>query len=128
MLYGEIRGREESRFLEELPGDVSRIDEGSIAPSIFERETENDEFTWEAPRRPPSVPRRAPPVTVARRRAVVPGTLPGLARGSRVRHPTYGPGVILQQEGTGEEARLTVFFDRAGKKKFVAKFANLTPA
>jgi hypothetical protein len=36
--------------------------------------------------------------------------------------------VILQQEGSGDEARLTVFFDRAGKKKFVAKFANLAPA
>ena len=128
MLYGEIRGREGSRFLEELPGDVARIDEESIAPSIFERETEDEEFAWEAPRRPSSVPRRGPPVTVARRRAIVPGTLPGLARGSRVRHPTYGPGVVLQQEGSGDDARLTVFFDRAGKKKFVAKFANLTPA
>ena len=39
-----------------------------------------------------------------------------------------GFGVILSQEGSGEETRLTVYFDRAGRKKFVARFANLTPA
>ena len=51
-----------------------------------------------------------------------------LARGRRVRHPRYGYGVILAQEGSGEETRLTVYFDRAGKKKFVARYADLTPA
>jgi DNA helicase-2/ATP-dependent DNA helicase PcrA len=49
----------------------------------------------------------------------------GLRRGSRVRHATFGDGVVLQTEGSGSEAKLTVFFDRAGKKKFVAKYANL---
>ena len=46
-------------------------------------------------------------------------------RGSRVRHPTLGNGVVLEMEGQGEEARLTVFFEKAGKRKLVAKFANL---
>jgi DNA helicase-2/ATP-dependent DNA helicase PcrA len=48
-----------------------------------------------------------------------------LKRGSRVRHPTLGPGVVLEMEGQGEEARLTVFFEKSGKRKLVAKFANL---
>jgi DNA helicase-2/ATP-dependent DNA helicase PcrA len=48
-----------------------------------------------------------------------------LKRGSRVRHPTLGPGVVLELEGEGEESRITVFFERAGKRKLVAKFANL---
>ena len=48
-----------------------------------------------------------------------------LKRGSRVRHPTLGPGVILEMEGDGDEARLTVFFEKSGKRKLVAKFANL---
>jgi DNA helicase-2/ATP-dependent DNA helicase PcrA len=51
-----------------------------------------------------------------------------LRRGRRVRHPRYGYGVILSQEGSGDETRLTVYFDRAGKKKFVARYADLTPA
>ncbi|MFY9824772.1 MAG: hypothetical protein WAM82_25565, partial [Thermoanaerobaculia bacterium] len=45
--------------------------------------------------------------------------------GSRVRHPTLGPGVVLEFEGEGDEARLTVFFEKSGKRKLVAKFANL---
>jgi len=31
-------------------------------------------------------------------------------------------------EGSGPDAKLTVYFDRAGKKKFVARYADLTPA
>jgi DNA helicase-2/ATP-dependent DNA helicase PcrA len=46
-------------------------------------------------------------------------------RGSRVRHPTLGNGVVLELEGQGDEARLTVFFEKAGKRKLVAKYANL---
>ena len=128
MLYGEIRGREPSRFLSELPGDVARIEDAAWAPTLFARDEDEDQSAaWEE-RPVRRTWRRAPPVTVPRPRTAVPGTLSGFSRGSRVRHPTYGPGVILQQEGSGDDARLTVFFDRAGKKKFVAKFANLTPA
>jgi DNA helicase-2/ATP-dependent DNA helicase PcrA len=126
MLYGEVRPRQESRFAEELPAEVARIEDAP--PTLFAREDDAEAgFRWEAPERTRLAPRRPPPITVPRRRAPVPGTVAGFARGARVRHPTYGPGVILQQEGSGEEARLTVFFDRAGKKKFVAKFANLSP-
>ncbi|MGH9441665.1 MAG: ATP-dependent helicase [Thermoanaerobaculia bacterium] len=122
LLYGEARPRFPSPFLGELPSDVPRIDEDPLparSPSLFSRPDREDE---DEPRL-----RRGPSITVARRKPV-PGSLPGLHRGARVRHPAYGPGVILQQEGSGDDARLTVFFDRAGKKKFVAKFANLTPA
>jgi DNA helicase II / ATP-dependent DNA helicase PcrA len=48
-----------------------------------------------------------------------------LKRGSRVRHPTLGNGVVLELEGQGDDARLTVFFEKAGKRKLVAKYANL---
>jgi DNA helicase-2/ATP-dependent DNA helicase PcrA len=48
-----------------------------------------------------------------------------IRRGSRVRHPTLGPGVVLEMEGEGDEARLTVYFEKSGKRKLVAKFANL---
>jgi len=48
-----------------------------------------------------------------------------IKRGSRVRHPTLGSGVVLEMEGQGEEMRITVFFEKAGKRKLMAKFANL---
>jgi DNA helicase II / ATP-dependent DNA helicase PcrA len=48
-----------------------------------------------------------------------------MTRGSRVRHEQFGDGVILRMEGSGDDAKLTVYFDRAGTKKFIAKFAKL---
>ena len=49
-----------------------------------------------------------------------------LKRGSRVRHDQFGDGTILTMEGSGPDAKLTVYFDRAGSKKFIAKYAKLT--
>ncbi|HEX7150087.1 MAG TPA: UvrD-helicase domain-containing protein [Thermoanaerobaculia bacterium] len=50
------------------------------------------------------------------------------ARGARVRHEQFGVGTILTMEGSGPEAKLTVYFEGAGSKKFIAKFAKLTKA
>jgi DNA helicase II / ATP-dependent DNA helicase PcrA len=47
---------------------------------------------------------------------------PGMA----VIHPKFGAGKILQCEGSGEDARLTVFFKNAGQKKLLARLARLT--
>jgi DNA helicase-2/ATP-dependent DNA helicase PcrA len=48
--------------------------------------------------------------------------------GSRVRHPKYGSGVVLQIEGAGDDTKLTVSFPGFGQKKFIAKFAALEEA
>ncbi len=48
-----------------------------------------------------------------------------LRRGSRVRHATLGLGRILKIEGSGDEMRLIIFFDVKGRKKLLAKFAQL---
>jgi DNA helicase-2/ATP-dependent DNA helicase PcrA len=49
----------------------------------------------------------------------------GLKKGQRVRHSKYGEGTILIREGEGEDAKLTVMFNRHGLKKLMEKFANL---
>lgn len=100
LVYGRIEPRRPSRFVEEIP--KSALEErmfGRPAPTIF-----------------------------ARAYAEEPEDDRPLRRGRRVRHPRYGYGVILTEEGSGDETRLTVYFDRAGKKKFVARYADLTPA
>ena len=48
-----------------------------------------------------------------------------VGRGRRVRHPVLGDGVVLEQEGEGEMSKLTVYFDRVGKRKLIAKYAGL---
>ncbi len=49
----------------------------------------------------------------------------GLKKGQRVMHAKYGEGTVLQREGDGEDAKLTVLFARHGMKKLMEKFANL---
>ncbi len=49
----------------------------------------------------------------------------GLRKGDRVQHPKYGEGVVYHREGDGEDAKITVQFQRAGLKKLVEKYAQL---
>ncbi len=49
----------------------------------------------------------------------------GLRKGQRVMHSKYGEGTVLQREGDGEDAKLTVLFAHHGMKKLMEKFANL---
>jgi DNA helicase II / ATP-dependent DNA helicase PcrA len=49
----------------------------------------------------------------------------GLKRNARVRHAKYGDGTVLMREGDGEDAKLTILFERHGMKKLMEKFANL---
>ncbi len=53
------------------------------------------------------------------------GSRPDLYRGRRVRHATLGDGVVLATEGSGEDSKLTIYFDQVGKRKLVAKYASL---
>jgi DNA helicase-2/ATP-dependent DNA helicase PcrA len=49
----------------------------------------------------------------------------GLRKGDRVNHPKYGEGVVYHREGDGEDAKITVQFQRVGLKKLVEKYAQL---
>jgi DNA helicase-2/ATP-dependent DNA helicase PcrA len=51
-----------------------------------------------------------------------------LRRGAKVRHPTLGAGTVMDIEGEGPTGRITVYFEKFGKRKLVAQFAKLEPA
>jgi DNA helicase-2/ATP-dependent DNA helicase PcrA len=99
LVYGKVQYRTPSRFVEEIPAEALE----QLSAPRADRPTIFEREPEDEPAQP-------------------------LARGRRVRHPRYGYGVILAQEGSGDETRLTVYFDRAGKKKFVARYADLTLA
>ena len=92
-----------SRFLSELPSDC-----------VVVREQER----WAAPPRPRPA-RRVRDGSAGDARSPV---------GVRVLHPQFGEGVIVACEGIGERAKLTVQFRRAGVKKILAAFAELSHA
>jgi DNA helicase-2/ATP-dependent DNA helicase PcrA len=48
-----------------------------------------------------------------------------LSSGAVVRHARFGEGTIVEAEPPGADQKITVLFRRAGRKKLVARFANL---
>ncbi len=63
-----------------------------------------------------------PPATPAE-----PDTPDGLCVGANVRHPTFGEGVVIDIEGTGDATRVSVQFRHAGTKRLMLKYAALSP-
>jgi ATP-dependent DNA helicase UvrD/PcrA len=51
----------------------------------------------------------------------------GVRRGAKVRHPTLGQGTVMEIDGEGPTGRITVYFEKFGKRKLVAQFAKLEP-
>jgi len=103
---GRFQDQEPSPFLDEIPRLLVRSQE-SPAPYAGDRARGVAAFFGGAEDRSTSQEERP------------------LTRGRRVRHPQLGDGIVLAVEGQGPAMKLTVFFERAGKRKLVARFANL---
>jgi len=97
-LRGSETYTEPSRFLDELPAAL--VEE--IRPRVQVSRPLH---------RPGAEPMEAPP----------------LALGQRVRHGTFGEGVVLACEGSGPQARVQVSFAEAGTKWLVLAYAKLQP-
>ncbi len=50
---------------------------------------------------------------------------PSLTKGTRVRHPQFGSGIVAELSGVGTDVRATIDFDTVGRKRVVVKYANL---
>jgi DNA helicase-2/ATP-dependent DNA helicase PcrA len=49
----------------------------------------------------------------------------GFSKGMKVRHPSFGIGIIDLLEGNGEDQKVTILFKNHPKKKFILKYARL---
>ncbi len=133
-LYGQQAEARPSRFLYELPPHL--LDDRSALRGRDSFRTHLPRPTSDAARpaavraaegwrRPaaatPSPPVAHPPGGAGPRRSYPNGWRPGM----KVRHPTFGHGVVLQVQGTAAQVRLVVFFDRAGRKVLIPSLAKL---
>ena len=156
-LHGKFREQSPSPFLEEIPIGVKedvRLARSFRAPSTFREPSWREKPLPD--RRPMArpAPPPAPSPQVAKRNESVNGVLSffqnapvqfdpsaisaastqtsnasaDLKRGQKVKHEQFGVGTILTMEGSGPDAKLTVYFERHGSKKFIARFAKLTRA
>ena len=147
-LYGATSYNRPSRFLEDIPDELLEGVEGSILDATAR--TRWDEVDTSARRRdfglPPSTPAPMPPPPPApspvptRRvepvvtpspqaqeiiRTAQPAAVSGYRSGDRVRHHTFGEGVVLAIQGSGEETKVLVNFPRLGVKKIQLSYAPL---
>jgi DNA helicase-2/ATP-dependent DNA helicase PcrA len=53
--------------------------------------------------------------------------MPSLRKGSRVRHPSFGAGTVMELSGYGGDVKAAIEFDSVGRKMVVLKYANLEP-
>jgi DNA helicase-2/ATP-dependent DNA helicase PcrA len=97
----EKEGRTPSRFLDE------------ISPAL----------SWSDPPTARSTASQASGPPAPSPRASAPGSR--LSVGAVVRHPRFGEGKVVSAEPPGSEQKITVDFDGLGRKKLVARFANL---
>jgi DNA helicase II / ATP-dependent DNA helicase PcrA len=123
---GERGGARERGFGSGRGFGVGRGFGGASGGALFpDYENESQEPSASPSSRFPT--RNLSPVRPVMKRTPPPPTASGYRRGSKVRHPEYGTGVVLTIEGSGDAEKVVVYFDGAGRKKFVARYANLSP-
>ena len=103
--YGDSEPSVPSRFLEDIPlelvgGSFSR--RGTRQETVHQRAT-----AWQP------APQIAPPVA------------PRFRAGQRVRHATFGEGLVVESRVDGADEIVTVVFERVGLKRLMASFASL---
>jgi DNA helicase-2/ATP-dependent DNA helicase PcrA len=131
-------GRDRGRRLESdaddvptIPADTPRAPVRPVRPPAGVGGGSTGAGGWGSPPAPSSRPggaaagAGAPAFGAASRAAAGERAARELRKGSRVRHPTLGEGVVLELEGSGDEGKITVYFQRAGKRKLVARYASL---
>jgi DNA helicase-2/ATP-dependent DNA helicase PcrA len=105
---GRFQDQEPSPFLDEIPRQLLRVEDSQAFADADRARGVASFFGREERPVVESIETKRP-----------------FAKGRRVRHPQLGDGIVLSVEGQGEAMKLTVFFERAGKRKLVAKYANL---
>ncbi len=127
-LFGTRHQTRPSRFLDELPSGTVVDESEGVGWSVpawagpEPRPSSDPAPARPAPARPAGGHRR-PARPVASTATDGDGT--GWRPGNRVRHKSFGTGVVLSCQGTGPQLKLVVYFDRMGRKTIVPTVAKL---
>jgi len=135
-LHGKQMPGRLSPFLLEVPRDV--LDDRTAAAgrdpfrAALPRPGASFSGSWGGGARVPSPAQRSSPPPDPGPRSPGAGSRSshpdGWRPGLKVRHAAFGSGVILQVQGTGAQARVVVYFDRAGRKTLIPSLAKLERA
>jgi len=138
-LFGELRFNVPSRFVRELPAEVSEglaaLDRLSPMQERARKDVFYDDFD-QSPRYPDAASLRSLPARNKMRESrydpaskpalkeAAPG-VGGLGRGARVKHPSFGVGTVEDSDGEGLNRKLVVRFGPGvGLKRVLARFID----
>ncbi|MBI5748093.1 MAG: UvrD-helicase domain-containing protein [Nitrospinae bacterium] len=108
-IYGQEMYNPPSEFIDDIPGELIRK-----WPVVSDQWSKGRNKMLQA----------HDPVCTTHHSSLTTHHLP-FAVGSKITHPQFGSGVVLQKEGSGENEKLTIFFRNAGKKKLALKYTHL---
>ncbi len=108
-IYGNIYNYQPSDFLTAIPGEVL---EKEMAAGRYEA-------------RPSYAYGRRSAVALPEAVARVSSENGEYCVGTKVLHPKFGSGVVVNREGNADDLKVVVFFKKAGKKKLAVNHANL---
>jgi DNA helicase II / ATP-dependent DNA helicase PcrA len=118
--FGEESRMARSRFIDEIDPNTVQTETGGIVtskrPGSMDPKSSYIEYDWEKPA--PSR-NRTPSPAIGHADA---GTI---TVGSKVMHDKFGSGKVIHKEGSGDDVRITVFFQNFGQKKLLLKYAKL---
>ncbi len=118
-MHGSVRYNAPSRFLAEIP------EEFGVGREQRRNYARGPGFGTARPRpAPTSTPGAAGEPTIDYSEAQY-APDDGPSSGSRVEHPVFGAGTIMQVVGSGQNTKLRIRFDRAGLKTIVLRYAQL---
>jgi DNA helicase-2/ATP-dependent DNA helicase PcrA len=108
MLHGQTRYNIPSRFLEEIPPALMKW----LTPRFSRQKAFSPDFSRQTKT---ALPQRQKDIG-------------GFRIGQNVMHPKFGPGVIIDAEGQGTDARVQVNFGATGVKWLAVSVAKLQAA
>jgi len=117
-VYGDFQYNPPSRFLQEIPPHQFEKPHSSLRPTTDHNLASI--FT--------QLPASGTDESYEDDLRMVPVDEEGLRIGIRVRHVKFGLGTVRRLEGSGENQKVTVYFNSVGQKKLLLKFAGLEPA
>jgi DNA helicase-2/ATP-dependent DNA helicase PcrA len=138
MLYGTTNRNVLSRFVKEIPQDITEdrsvyAQKSYYSPSGFQ--PDNDYYSFGTPKkdhmysraRQIGDPKQSSSAAHQFGQAGGAPKATGVSynTGDTVRHKSFGTGVILSTQPMGNDVLLEVAFDKAGTKKLMANFAKL---
>lgn len=121
-VFGDYQPLEPSRFLDEIPPHLVEVRDATPAWGAWTGTARLgfDRLGSRGPGRATSPRPRSHPIEDEDQRCG------DLAPGTRVHHPQFGVGTVVEIEELPEDLKLTVSFPGVGRKKLYARYAKLT--